>query len=79
MIVSLYQTLGNTLYTVRADYDCVWGLFSTVPSIESNNPKCCLALPEAWVPAYAGGTLVQCTIEQHANTSFGTILLLLLL
>ena len=28
MIVSLYRTLGITLHTVRADYNCVWWLFS---------------------------------------------------
>ena len=28
--------------------------FFTLPSIESNNSKCCPALPEAWVPANAG-------------------------
>ena len=27
MIISLYRTLGITLHTVRADYDCVWSRF----------------------------------------------------
>ena len=27
MIGSLYRTLGITLHSVRADYDCVWWLF----------------------------------------------------
>ena len=28
--------------------------FCPLPSIESKNSKCCLALPEAWAPVYAG-------------------------
>ena len=54
MIVSVYRTLGITLHTVRADYDMCVVTFFTLPSIESNNSKCCPALPEEWVPAYAG-------------------------
>ena len=52
MIVSLYRTLGITLHTVRADYVC--GDFLLYQVFESNNSKCCPALPDAWVPANAG-------------------------
>ena len=55
MNVGLYRTLGIILHTVRGGYDCVWWLFLLyLPSIESYDSKCSPALPEAWVPAYAG-------------------------
>ena len=62
MIGSIYRNLG---IAVRADYGCVVTFFTPL-SIESNNSKCCPALPEACVPAYA---------DIHAEPFYNNIML----
>ena len=54
MIVSLYRTLGIVLHSSSVDYVLCGNGFNYLSNYESNNSKCCPALPEAWVPAYAG-------------------------
>ena len=44
---------------------CIKVTFFTLPGIESNNPKCCPALLEAWVPAS-----VPANAGTHAEASY---------
>ena len=50
----MYIELLALPYTLYAQTMIVCGDYFFSTNIESNNSKCCPALPEAWVPANAG-------------------------
>ena len=65
-INSLYRTLGITLHAARVDYVYVCGDIYFLSNIESNNSKCCPALPEAWVPRMPALSRSPCKCEHKA-------------
>ena len=55
----------NQIFVLNLNFNFIRPFFF---SIESNNSKCCPALPEAWVPAYAGTHAEPLYTSKHSST-----------
>ena len=54
MIISIYRTLGITLHTVRADYDCWWSISLLYQGLNRTIRSAALPYPKHAVPLYSG-------------------------